>query len=69
MLLYVLIFYTRHIPDLTLKKFNFTKSAIEAIETPTTGRAYYYDTKVQGLELRVTATGIVTGKQIGRAHV
>jgi integrase len=40
-------------------KFNFTKSAIEALPIPT-DRKEYFDTKLQGLQLRVTSKGIKT---------
>ncbi|MGY6216652.1 tyrosine-type recombinase/integrase [Methylolobus aquaticus] len=40
---------------------NFTKSNIDALPLPAAGqRASYQDTKVQGLELRVTSTGTKT---------
>lgn len=42
------------------ERFPFTKSAIEAIHAPARGRATYLDSKVPGLQLRVTANGIKT---------
>ncbi len=41
-----------------MKKFEFSKVAIEALALPEQGRAYYYDTKKQGLELQVTPHGV-----------
>ena len=38
------------------RKFNLTRERIEALRRPTNGqRAYYYDTKVRGLAVAVTA--------------
>lgn len=43
------------------EKFNFTKRALEALALPAAGQRYtYYDTKIAGLGLRVTATGTKT---------
>ena len=39
---------------------NFTKLAIESLPLPSAGRVEYHDTKLPGLQLRVTATGIKT---------
>lgn len=39
---------------------NFTKAALLALPSPATGRATYNDTKVAGLQLRVTENGIKT---------
>lgn len=40
------------------KTFNFTKRSIDILPTPSGGkRDYYYDSKVQGLELMVTSSG------------
>src|SRR6516225_6563654 len=40
------------------RKFNFTRDRIEALPNPTNGqRAYYYDTKVRGLAVAVSALG------------
>lgn len=41
-------------------QLNFTKSAVETLLLPSTGRVEYHDTKVPGLQLRVTATGVKT---------
>jgi integrase len=42
-------------------RFNFTKTAIQALPTPPAGtRATYHDTKVPGLQLRVTPSGVKT---------
>jgi len=42
-------------------KFNFTKTAIEALPTPDTGkRTEYWDAKQLGLQIRITATGSKT---------
>ncbi len=40
-----------------MSKFNFTKSAIEALPIPEKGWKYYYDLKVQGLGIGIGATG------------
>ena len=40
--------------------FNFTKTAIESLPTPSEGRVEYHDSKTSGLRLRVTASGIKT---------
>ena len=42
------------------KKFNFTKAALQALPTPATGRAEYFDVKEHGLALRVTSNGVKT---------
>ena len=43
------------------RKFPFTKTAIEGLSLPILGkRICYYDTKVPGLELRITSTGVRT---------
>ncbi|MBF0612806.1 MAG: tyrosine-type recombinase/integrase [Magnetococcales bacterium] len=42
---------------MTERKFNFTKKALENLESPLTGAVYYYDTSVSGLTIRVTAGG------------
>lgn len=42
------------------QKLNFTKGALQAIEPPADGRDTYHDTKVPGLLLRVTPSGIKT---------
>ncbi|MDQ6922939.1 MAG: Arm DNA-binding domain-containing protein, partial [Pseudomonadota bacterium] len=42
------------------KRLNFTKAAIEALPKPASTRATYHDTKVPGLQLRVTPSGIKT---------
>ncbi len=39
---------------------NFTKSAIETLPLPSSGRVEYHDTKLPGLQIRVTATGVKT---------
>lgn len=41
-------------------RFNFTKTALLALPTPTAGRATYHDVKTPGLQLRVTQTGVKT---------
>lgn len=41
-------------------RLNFTKATIEALPAPASGRVEYHDTKVQGLQLRVTSTGAKT---------
>ena len=42
-------------------RINFTKAAIQALPRPPAGkRATYHDTKVPGLELRVTPSGVKT---------
>jgi len=42
-------------------KINFTKAALNALQLPALGkRAEYWDTKTQGLQIRVTATGSKT---------
>lgn len=44
-----------------MNKFNFTKATIDSLPTPEAGkRAEYYDTKVSGLRLRVTSSGVKT---------
>ncbi len=49
-------------------KFNFTKSEIDALPIPETGkRDTYHDTKTKGLQLRVTHTGIKTFSVFKRA--
>ncbi|SEQ22667.1 tyrosine-type recombinase/integrase [Nitrosomonas ureae] len=40
-----------------MSKFNFTKTAIEALPLPDKGWIYYYDLKVQGLGIGVGTTG------------
>ena len=50
-------------PDVTRmteRTFLFKQADLEAIESPSEGRVVYRDTKVPGLELRVTANGIKT---------
>ena len=43
------------------KKFNFTKAEIDSLALPESGkRDTYQDTKVSGLHLRVSSTGIKT---------
>ena len=43
------------------KKFNFTKAEIDALPLPQKGkRDTYHDTKVSGLHLRISSTGIKT---------
>jgi len=44
----------------TANAINFTKSELTKIFPPTTGRIEYRDTKVAGLQLRVSSTGIKT---------
>ncbi len=39
------------------ERFKFTKTALEAIKPPTTGRTVVYDAKVRRLALRVSAAG------------
>ncbi|MGD0898890.1 MAG: tyrosine-type recombinase/integrase [Thermoguttaceae bacterium] len=39
------------------RRFPFTKTRLEALAVPTSGRAVYYDTKTPGLILRITETG------------
>jgi len=42
-------------------KFNFTKSALDNLPIPETGkRSTYHDTKATGLQLRVTSSGVKT---------
>lgn len=41
-------------------KLEFSKTALEALSSPAAGRATYHDTKVPGLQLRVTANGVKT---------
>ncbi|QIL43175.1 tyrosine-type recombinase/integrase [Acidovorax sp. HDW3] len=41
----------------TTNRFDFTKSTINRLPTPSTGVAYYYDTKAKGLALSVGTTG------------
>jgi integrase len=39
-------------------KINFTKSTLNSLPSPTTGkRAYYYDSKIRGLGISITSTG------------
>ena len=40
-----------------MNKFNFTKRAVDELPIPEVGREEYGDTKVDGLRVRVTATG------------
>jgi integrase len=42
------------------KRINFTKSAIEALKPPASGRIYVYDTKTPGLAICVTKAGSKT---------
>jgi integrase len=43
------------------ERFHFTKASIQALKAPTAGaRATYYDTKIPGLQLRVTPAGVKT---------
>ncbi|MCP5274920.1 MAG: DUF4102 domain-containing protein, partial [Burkholderiales bacterium] len=43
------------------KKFNFTKAEIDSLTLPASGkRDTYQDTKVSGLHLRISSTGIKT---------
>src|SRR5262249_52324047 len=42
------------------ERFPFTKTALEAIQSPAKGRTTYLDTKVPGLQLRVTSNGVKT---------
>jgi integrase len=44
----------------TANTINFTKSDLNKIVPPTTGRIEYRDTKVAGLQLRVSSTGVKT---------
>ena len=39
------------------RKINFTKKEIDALHSPDRGRAYYHDSKVQGLTIGVGRTG------------
>ena len=41
-------------------QLNFTKSAIETLTLPASGRVVFHDMKTPGLQLRVTATGVKT---------
>jgi integrase len=41
-------------------RLNFTKTAIAALQPPASSRATYHDTKVPGLQLRVTPSGAKT---------
>ena len=56
----------------TTNTINFTKSDLTKIVPPTTGRIEYRDTKVAGLQLRVSSTGVKTfsvyrwGKSTGK---
>lgn len=44
-----------------MNRINFTKAAIDSLPTPEAGkRSEYYDTKVSGLRLRITPSGIKT---------
>lgn len=50
---------------------NFTKSAIEKVPRPNDGRVYYYDQRVPGLALCVTASGsksFYLARRIGRKY-
>jgi integrase len=49
-----------------LRTLNFTKANIEALSAPASGRDYYNDTKLQGLQLAVTPTGAKTYYLYGR---
>lgn len=43
------------------KKISFNKAAIDSLPLPEQGkRATYYDTKTNGLQLRVTHNGVIT---------
>ena len=42
------------------KRFAFSKRALEALPTPASGRAEYYDTTCPGLILRITDKGKAT---------
>ena len=42
------------------RKINLTKTAIQAIEPPASGRTYTYDTKQPGLAVCTTAAGTKT---------
>jgi integrase len=49
---------TRGSTSVAQRKFNFTRQRIEGLPNPTSGqRAYYYDTKVRGLAVAVSAMG------------
>lgn len=51
-------FATRGSTQVALRKFNFTRERIAALPNPSNGqRAYYYDTKVRGLAVAVSALG------------
>jgi len=43
-----------------LKQLNFTKASIDELPAATSGRDYYNDTKVRGLQVVVTSTGAKT---------
>lgn len=49
------------------EKLDFTIRAIEALSPPATGRSEFKDTKVQGLYLRVTPSGVKSFSFVGRA--
>ncbi|MDP2805373.1 MAG: site-specific integrase [Gallionellaceae bacterium] len=46
--------------------FNFTKANLEALPSPTSGRAEYQDAKTPGLKLRVTQSGAKTFSVVKR---
>jgi integrase len=48
------------LPTNTANSINFTKSELFKLSPPPTGRVEYKDTKVQGLQLRVSSTGVKT---------
>lgn len=41
-----------------MDKFNFTRKQIESLVLPQKGRAEYADSKINGLQLRVTTSGV-----------
>jgi integrase len=42
------------------KKINFTKLALQALAAPESGRATFHDSKVSGLQIRITSSGLKT---------
>ena len=51
-----------------IKRFNFTKTALAAIEPPDIGRSYAYDAHTPGLAICTTATGRKTFYSYRKVH-
>lgn len=49
-----------------LRQLNFTKANIDALIAPSSGRDYYNDTRMRGLQLQITPTGAKTFFLYGR---